>query len=310
MRLLCKPTRTWSGNTLLAVVVLVGCIVTVVCLFVASGGSARRVCERLGLSDCYDPLPVVSRMAAYNPMHAVFATLATVGAVLLRNSVVAFIAKHQDILEAYPSSERGRICRVGTGLAWCPSPLRRLTAWRLNPFGLVWAARISADLAMVGLAGLSIVSLAQSWWIHNVLSSLFFFFGYAMCVALIWFQSALRADFPEHAHRILGDDSARARVKLAGLALVAATVCGLYIGYWERSEKAIAYGYLRAMIQYVCLAGLMGWAVVLWLDWRSIEQQAHAASLVGAESREDAFSDIDVTVERREGRQDATATGG
>ena len=92
MRLLCKPTRTWSGNTLLAVVVLAGCIVTVVSLFVASGGSARRVCERLGLSNCYDPLPVVSQMAAFNPKHAVFATLSTVGAVLLRNSVVAFIA--------------------------------------------------------------------------------------------------------------------------------------------------------------------------------------------------------------------------
>lgn len=295
-----KPTSTWSGNTLLAIVVLFACIAVVVLLFVLRGGTAQEVCQRLGLGNCYDPLPVVSRMAAFNPMHAVFATLSTVGALLLRNSIAAFIDAHLPILEAYPEGGRLRPATVAA------VPFRGVTSCQLHasPLTLARVARVCTDLAAMGLAGLSIVSLAQSWWIHNALSSLFFFFGYAMVATLVRFQSVLRADFPDKVRRLLGDDRVRANAKLLGLVLVGFVVFGLYLAYWTTSTtaKATAYGYLRAIIQYCCLAGLMGFAGVLWADWRWIEHEAReSADTVGGENQESVFSDIEIsTVESRE----------
>ena len=267
------------------------------------------MCQRLGLGNCYDPLPVVSRMAAFNPMHAVFATLSTVGALLLRNSVVAFIDAHLHILEAYPEGGRHRPATVAAGgcVLGCPTPFQGVTSCRLHasPLTLARVARVSTDLAAMGLAGLSIVSLAQSWWIHNALSSLFFFFGYAMVATLVRFQSVLRADFPDMVRRLLGDDRVRANAKLLGLVLVGFVVFGLYLAYWTTSTtaKATAYGYLRAMIQYCCLAGLMGFAGVLWADWRWIEHEAReaAVSVGGAGNQDSVFSDIEIsTAESRE----------
>ena len=319
-----RPTRTWSGNTLLAIAILLAGLVAVVALFVVRQESAKAVCERLGRKICHDPLPVVSRsllqinarvhmvcmrtyctpvgtpgsakqthvthaarrMAAFMPMYAVFAPSVAVGALLFRNSVVAYMDAFEPVLAAFPSDGRGALCFTGPAAAacsWCPAPVRAWTTCRPNPFYLARAVRVFTDLCLVGLAGLALVSLAHSFYIHNIFSSTFFFFGYAMVVGLTVLQAQLQGAFPERMRSLLGDgDQLRARVKVRGLLLLSALLGGLYAPYWANTNEALVYGYLRALIQYTCLAGLLGYAVVLWADWRSLERQLRQLSSVVA----------------------------
>jgi len=273
-----RQTGTWSGNTLLAISILFAGLIAVVLLFALRQESAKAVCERLGRTICHDPLPVVSVMAAYMPMYAVFAPTVAIGAFFFRNSVVAHVEALEPVFAEFPHEGQASICISGAAADcnWCPALVRTLTKYRLdpNPFHLARAVRVFADLSFVGLSGLALVSLAHSFYIHNFLSSAFFFFGYAMVVGLLVLQAQLRGAFPERMRSLLGDGAQlRARVKVGGLVLLSALLGGLFVPYWTNTNEVIVYGYLRAMIQYTCLAGLVGFAVVLWADWRSLEQE-------------------------------------
>ena len=273
-----RQTGTWSGNTLLAIAILIAGLIAVVLLFALRQESAKAVCERLGRTICHDPLPVVSVMAAYMPMYAVFAPTIAIGALFFRNSVVAHVEALEPVFVAFAEEDTRNICLSGAAANcnWCPALVRALTTYRLdpNPFHLARAVRVFADLSFVGLSGLALVSLAHSFYIHNFLSSAFFFFGYAMVVGLLVLQAQLRGAFPERMRSLLGDETQlRARVKVRGLVLLSALLGGLFVPYWTITNEVIVYGYLRAMIQYTCLAGLVGFAGVIWADWRSLEQE-------------------------------------
>ena len=97
------------------------------------------------------------------PMYAVFAPSVAVGALLFRNSVVAYIDALEPVLAAFPRDGRGALCFTGPAAAacsWCPAPVRAWTTCRPNPFYLARAVRVFTDLCLVGLAGLALVSLA------------------------------------------------------------------------------------------------------------------------------------------------------
>ena len=206
----CRPASSWSANTLLAIVLLLASIVAVVLMFSLSGVSARAVCQRLRLANCYDPLPVVSRMAAFEPMYFAFACLVPPGAFLFRNSVAAYIDAHEPILDAFPPEARQDVwcgCALwtlsGAALLWWPVPCKAPARSRAHPRRLMFWVRVCVDLASVALAGLSVVSLAHSWWLHSFFSAGFFWCAYAMVGSLLIYQAQLRSASPAVALAVL-----------------------------------------------------------------------------------------------------------
>ena len=149
----CRPASSWSANMLLAIVLMLASIVAVVLMFSLSGVSARAVCQRLRLANCYNPLPVVSRMAAFEPMYFVFACLVPPGAFLLRNSVAAYIDAHEPILDAFPPEARQDVwcgCALwtlsGAALLWWPVPCKAPARARAHPRRLMFWVRVCVDL--------------------------------------------------------------------------------------------------------------------------------------------------------------------